>query len=286
MNDFGDRTTVITGANTGIGRATATALARRGARVILACRNEDKTRAVIDDIARSTGNTSLDFVALDLASLDSVRDSAAEILARDEPIHVLINNAGLAGKRGLTADGFELAFGTNHLGHFALTAALLDRISASAPARVVTLSSHAHHGAKGIDFDAVREPAGVRGAMAAYSVSKLANLLFSQELARRTAGSGVTTYALHPGVIASDIWRQVPWPVRPIMTMRMKSPEEGAKTTLYCATAAELAGESGLYYDDCRHREPSRYATPELARELWERSAAWVADSAKARRSA
>ena len=255
-------------------------MARRGARVTVAGRNEEKTRAVIDEIASETGHDSLDFVHLDLSELASVRRCAGEIRDRNEPIHVLINNAGVAGQRGLTADGFEPAFGTNHLGHFLFTTQLLDLLTANAPARVVTLSSAAHHGADGIDFDAVRRPNRSLTGMSEYSVSKLCNLLFSQELARRTAGTGVTTYAVHPGVIASDIWRRVPWPIRPLMTARMGTPEQGARTTLHCATSPDVATETGLYYDKSAPREPSGKATPELAAELWERSEAWIAEAA------
>ena len=126
-------------------------------------------------------------------------------------------------------------FGVNHLGHFAFTSALLGRLTASGPARVVTVSSDAHYSAPGIDFDALRRPArGITG-LPAYAVSKLCNVLFSAELSRRLAGTGVTTYALHPGVVASDIWRRVPWPVRPLVTRRMLSVDQGAATSLYCA---------------------------------------------------
>ena len=136
---------------------------------------------------------------------------------------MLVNNAGVAGRRGLTRQGFELMFGVNHLGHFALTNALLGCLTGSAPARVVTVSSDAHYSAKGIDFEALRRRARGLTGLPEYAVSKLCNVLFTQELARRVAGTGVTTYALHPGVVASDIWRRVPWPVRPIVTRRMLS---------------------------------------------------------------
>jgi retinol dehydrogenase 12 len=216
------------------------------------------------------------FLALDLADLSSVRAGAEAFAAREEPLHVLVNNAGVAGRRGLTRQGFELMFGVNHLGHFALTLALLERLTSSGPARVVTVSSDAHYQARGIDWDALRRPArGITG-LPEYAVSKLCNVLFSQELARRTAGTGVTTYALHPGVVASDIWRRVPWPVRPLITRRMLSVEQGAATSLYCATSPEVAGQSGLFYDNCALREASRVATPELALSLWERSEAWT----------
>jgi NAD(P)-dependent dehydrogenase (short-subunit alcohol dehydrogenase family) len=276
MSDLSGRTFVVTGANTGIGKETAAALAARGGRVVLACRSEEKTRPVIEEIARDTGNDALEFVALDLASLASVRACADVLLARDEPIHVLINNAGLAGKQGMTQDGFEMAFGTNHIGHFALTTLLLERLRDSGPARVVTVSSDSHPGAKGIDWDAVRAPTRSRTGFSEYAVSKLANVLFSQELARRTEGQGITTYALHPGVIASDVWRQVPWPVRPVMKLFMKSAADGAQTSVHCATAPDLVDHSGRYYDNCAEKPASAVATPELGRELWERSEAWV----------
>jgi NAD(P)-dependent dehydrogenase (short-subunit alcohol dehydrogenase family) len=270
------RTFLVTGANTGIGRATATDLARRGGKVFVACRSAEKGRAAAAEISAATGNDAVVFLPLDLASLASVRRCAAAFLALGEPLHVLINNAGVGGARGLTKEGFELAFGVNHLGHFALTTALLDCLAASAPARVVTVASDAHYQAKGIDFDAVRRPTASRTGLREYAVSKLANVLFSQELARRTEERGVTAYALHPGVVASDIWRRVPWPVRPLMKMRMLSTQQGAATSLYCATAPELAAVSGRFYDDCRERPPSAAATPELARALWEHSEAWA----------
>ena len=189
---------------------------------------------------------------------------------------MLVNNAGVGGARGLTKQGFELMFGVNHLGHFLLTQLLLERLVSSAPSRVVTVSSDAHYNAPGVDFEAVRRPArGITG-LGEYAVSKLCNVLFSQELARRTEGTGVHAYALHPGVVASDIWRRVPWPVRPIVTRNMLSVSEGAQTSLYCATSPEVASESGLFYDKCAVRAASSVATPELGRALWERSEAWT----------
>jgi retinol dehydrogenase 12 len=274
--DLAGRTFLVTGANTGIGRETARALASRSARVYLACRSEAKTRPVIEEISTQTGNRSLYFLPLDLGDLASVRECAAAFLQHDEPLHVLVNNAGLAGARGITASGFELAFGTNHLGHFLLTALLLDRLRGSAPARIVNVASVGHRRAPGIDFEAVRRSTRSRTGFPEYCVSKLANVLHAQELARRLDPSGVCSYSLHPGEIASDVWRRVPWPLRKLMTMRMASPVQGARTSLHCATAPELAGVSGRYYDDCAEREPSKVATAELAAELWERSEAWV----------
>ncbi len=274
--ELAGRTFMVTGGNTGIGRATAAGLASRGGRVYLACRSPEKGRRAVADIRAATGSDAVTFLPLDLADLASVRRCAEEFLALGEPLHVLINNGGVAGRRGITTDGFELAFGVNHLGHFALTAALLGRLAASAPARVVTVASDAHYQASGVDFAAVRRPTASFTGLREYAVSKLCNVLFSAELARRVQGQGITTYALHPGVVASDIWRRVPWPVRPLIKLRMISPEEGARTPLYCATSGAVAAASGRFYDDCREREPSKTATPDLARALWEHSQAWV----------
>jgi retinol dehydrogenase 12 len=272
----GERTVVVTGANTGIGLATASALAGQGWRVWVACRSEGKGAAAVAGIRAATGNDAVFLLMLDLADLSSVRACADAFLGRGEALHVLINNAGVGGARGLTRQGFELMFGVNHLGHFLLTQLLLERLVSSAPARVVTVSSDAHYNARGIDWDALRRPArGITG-LGEYAVSKLCNVLFSQELARRTEGAGVHSYALHPGVVASDIWRRVPWPVRPLVTRRMLSVDQGAQTSLYCATSPSVASESGLFYDKCALREASEVATPELGRALWERSEAWT----------
>ena len=273
------RVILVTGANAGIGRATATILARAGARVLMACRSPERARPVMEAIRAAVGpdHAGVELVELDLASFASIRRAAEGLLVRDLPLHALVNNAGLAA-RGLTADGFELVFGVNHLGHFLLTNLLLPRLRASAPARVVTVASNAHYRAPTIDFEAARRPTASRTAFPEYGVSKLANVLFSAELARRTAGTGVTTYALHPGVIASDIWRRIPWPIRPIVTRFMSTPEAGAAPVVALATDPVRAGESGLYYDEhARPKYPSRVAQdPELARRLWDQSAAWT----------
>jgi NAD(P)-dependent dehydrogenase (short-subunit alcohol dehydrogenase family) len=271
------RTTLITGANTGIGKATAMALADMGDTLYLACRSEDKTREAIDDIVATTANSDVHFLPLDLGNLASVRECAAQFLALDVRLDVLINNAGVAGIQGQTSDGFEVAFGTNHVGHFLLTTLLLDKLKASAPSRIVNVSSVAHYQAGGISWDAVREPTKGITAMKEYAVSKLANVLFTQELARRLEGTGVTTYSLHPGAIGSDIWqRRLPGPIASIMKLFMASTERGARTSIYCATEESLATETGLYYDDCKVKEPSKVATPELAAELWDRSVEWT----------
>lgn len=273
MSELAGRRFLVTGANTGIGRATAHALAARGGAVVLAGRSAAKTGPVVAAIREETGNDAVELLQLDLADLDSVRAAAR---ALDGPLHVLVNNAGVGGQRGLTAQGFEIHFGVNHLGHFLLTTLLLDRLRTAAPARIVNVSSHAHYQARTVDFDAVRRPTSGLTGTKAYAVSKLCNVLFTQELARRMPAAEVSAYALHPGVIASDIWRRVPWPARPLMKLVMKSPEEGAATSLHCATAPALDGRSGGYYVDSREREPSSSATPALAHALWEHSEAWV----------
>jgi NAD(P)-dependent dehydrogenase (short-subunit alcohol dehydrogenase family) len=242
--------------------------------VYLACRSEEKTKPVLEEVADA--GPAGTFLHLDLGDLDSVRACAAEFLGRDESLHVLVNNAGLAGQRGLTTSGFELAFGVNHVGHFLLTNLLLERLKASAPARIVNVSSVGHYQAKGIDYDAVRKPTRNITGLPEYAVSKLANVLHAQELARRLEGTGVTTYSLHPGAIASDVWRRIPWPVDAIMKLFMKSTEEGAQTSLYCAADRGLASVSGRYYDNCAEKEPSKVATPELGAELWNKSEEWT----------
>ena len=270
-------TFLITGGNTGIGLSTATALARDGGRVYIACRSAAAGEAAVERIKAASGSADVRLLMLDLASLSSVRACAAEFLALDEPLHVLVNNAGVGGQRGLSADGFELHFAVNHLGHFALTQLLLDRLTASGPgARVVNVSSEAHYNARGIDFAAVRRRTATFAGAREYAVSKLCNVLFTQELARRLDGTATTSYALHPGVVASDIWRRVPRLARPFITRRMLTTEQGAVTSVYCATSPAVAGDSGLFYDKCAVRPPSAAATPELAELLWKYSGEWT----------
>ncbi|WP_183097718.1 SDR family oxidoreductase [Nocardioides pelophilus] len=276
MGDLSGRTFLVSGANTGIGKETARSLAGRGARVVLAGRSEERTRAAMTEIADETGNSDLDYLRLDLGDLASVRSAAETFLAGGEPLHVLINNAGLAGARGMTESGFELAFGTNHVGTYLFTELLRDHIVASGPGRIVNVASTGHYRPKGIDWDAVRQPTVTRTAFDEYCVSKLANVLHAQELGRRLEGTGVTTYSLHPGTIASDVWREVPFGLRHVMKLFMKSTEDGARTSLYCATSPDVADHTGRYYDNRREKQPSKVATPELAAELWERTEAWV----------
>jgi NAD(P)-dependent dehydrogenase (short-subunit alcohol dehydrogenase family) len=268
------KTYVVTGANTGIGKIVARELAGRGGRVILACRSRAKTEPVIAEIERATG-TKAEYVELDLSDLASVRHAAEEILAKQVPIDALVNNAGIVA-RGTTKDGFELVFGTNHLGHYLLTRLLLERIE-QAHGRIVNVSSHSHYGAKGIDWDAVQKPTRSVTAYKEYEISKLANVLFTKELARRE-GTKVTTYAVHPGQVATDVWRRIPAPVRWVVKKFMVTPEQGAISTLRAATDPELANETGRYYqEDGREKRPARLSDDaELAAQLWRRSAEWT----------
>ena len=271
------RVCVVTGANTGIGRVTALEVARTGARVILACRSEARTVPVIHEIIKQTGNENVEFAALDLADFASVNACADGLLALDIPIDLLINNAGVAGLRRRTADGFELAFGVNHLGHYLLTLRLLGRISESAPARIVNVASRAHRDARALDLDRARGRTSFTG-LAEYAASKLANILFSRSLARRLEGTGVNSYVLHPGVVASDIWeRRIPTPAARLMQLFMLSVEDGAKTTLHCALSEEAGSENGLYYNKSRPEAPAALARDdELGEKLWRRSADWT----------
>ena len=276
-NDLAGKTFVITGANTGIGKITATDLARRGAHVILACRSPGKAQPVIDEIKRATGNDRVELVALDLGDLASVRTAATEILAKNLPIHGLINNAGLAA-RGQTKDGFELTFGTNHLGHYLFTRLLLDRLEQAGSARIVNVASNSHYRAKSIDWDAQRRPTKSISAVTEYEASKLANVLFTKELARRLDGTGITTYAVHPGVVATDVWRRIPRPLRWLVKRFMLTPEQGAQSTIVAATDPALASHTGRYYTvGGKEKHPSRVSNDvELAKTLWTKSAEWT----------
>lgn len=281
-------TSIVTGANTGLGRATARALAARGDRVIFACRSEAKAREAMAEVKAATGSDQLEFLALDLADLDQVRVAAASLLERGDPIHLLVANAGVAAQRGVTAQGFELAFGVNHLGHFLFVTELLPLLTAAspapdgAPARVVVVSSGSHRDAKrGIDLDAQRQPTASFSGMPEYAVSKLANVLFVQEQARRVPAEQLYVVSLHPGnLIGTDVMRRVPKPLESLIKRFRPSAEEGAKTSVLCATSAEVLAHRGAYYSVLELEEPSALATPELGAELWRRSEAWTAPGA------
>jgi NAD(P)-dependent dehydrogenase (short-subunit alcohol dehydrogenase family) len=275
MGDLDGKVCLITGASSGIGRVTAQALAERGAKVWLACRDAAKTEPVLRAIAQASGAAEL--VPLDLSDLDSVRACARTVVSRPEPLHLLINNAGLAGQKRLTKQGFELTFGVNHLGHFLLTQLLLPKLLAQPRCRVVNVSSKAHYNARGIDFSELRRLGKGLTAIDAYNVSKLANVLHAKSLAQRYGTQGLHAYSLHPGVVDSEVWRRVPQPLRGLMKLRMIYNEAGAKTSLYCATSPEVADHNGRYYDECHEKAPSEVAqNRQLADELWEKSLAFA----------
>lgn len=278
MPDLANKTFIVTGANTGIGKITALELARHNAHVILACRSRKKTEEVIADIVRETGNKDVEYIELDLGDLASVRKCGEALAARGKPIHGLINNAGLAGSRGQTKDGFEIQFGTNHLGHYLFTRLLLDRLKEAKGARIVNVSSKSHYSAKSIPWDKLQSKTRTLTALDEYAASKLANVLFTKELARRLEGTGITTYAVHPGVVATDVWRKVPPPFRWVIKRFMITPEEGAEASLKCATDPALAQDTGRYYDVGGHeKRPSKLADDgELAKTLWQKSAEWT----------
>jgi NAD(P)-dependent dehydrogenase (short-subunit alcohol dehydrogenase family) len=265
------RTVVITGANSGVGQATAVALARAGADTVITARHEGRGRQAVADIRRDSGSDRVDLVVFDLADLASVRRGAEQILDRCDRIDVLVNNAGLVlSERTETVDGFEATFGINHLGPFLLTQLLTGRLVASAPARVVNVASTAHQGARrGLDFDDLQSTRHYRG-MRAYSRSKLANILFTGELARRLSGTGVTANSLHPGTVASGFARDhdakgfLAFGVK-IIKPFILTPEKGARTSVYLASSPEVADVTGQYFVKCRARTPSPAARDQAA---------------------
>jgi NAD(P)-dependent dehydrogenase (short-subunit alcohol dehydrogenase family) len=271
------RVVVVTGANSGIGKETAIALGAMGAQAVLCARNRAKGEAALAEAHRRVPGGSFELVDLDLASFSSIDACAEHLLASHDRIHVLVNNAGLIQKhRTTTAQGFETTFGVNHLGHFLLTGRLADRLRASAPARVVTVASDAHRfPRRGLDFDDLQTEHRYR-AFKAYGRSKLANLLFTLELSRRLAGSGVTANAVHPGFVASNFSREGDTGFMGNVGMVLgrpfaRSPAEGARTSVHVASAPELAAVTGKYFASSRITTPSSHARDDAAaRRLWE----------------
>ncbi|XP_036411295.1 retinol-DH_like_SDR_c domain-containing protein [Megalops cyprinoides] len=279
------KTVLITGSNTGIGKETARDMAFRGARVVMACRDMKRAEKAAMEIRHSTGNENVVVQELDLASLQSVRQFVQDFAASEDRLDILINNAGvMMCPQGLTADGFETQIGVNHLGHFLLTNLLLEKLKSSAPSRVVNVSSVVHKGGK-IHFDDLFFEKTAYNSLVSYRQSKLANVLFSRELARRMKGTGVTSYALHPGVIRTELGRHVeawsPLLLKTVLTapslLLMKTPWQGAQTSIYCAVAEGLEDKSGCYFSDCAEKEPAPEGKDDLAAlRLWEVSAQLV----------
>ena len=279
--DLAGHTFLVTGANSGLGRATVEALAARGGAVVLASRSEERTRPVLDAIRQRHPAADAGFLQLDVADLASVRRAAAAFLATGRRLDVLMNNAGVAGTRGLSADGFDLTYATNHIGPFLLTNLLLPRLLEAPQGRVVNVSSVAHMGIKAINWAVLeRRTVPKRSGFPDYGVTKLMNVLHAKELGRRAAGTRVTTYALHPGGVASNIWRALPAPAQWLLKLFLISNEEGARTQLYCATAPELATATGRYYDKVREARCNPLSDDaNLARELWVRTEAAIAEA-------
>ncbi|XP_028276291.1 dehydrogenase/reductase SDR family member 13-like [Parambassis ranga] len=273
------KTVIVTGSNTGIGKSTALDLAKRGARVIMACRNKEKAEAAAFDIRRESGNNQVVFMELDLASLKSVRRFAEAFLKTEPRLDILINNAGVIGP-GRTEDGFGLAFGVNHLGHFLLTNLLLERLQQCGPSRVVTVAALLHR-LGNIDFpllDSTKDL--VVGQtnwnnIQAYSNSKLCNVLFTRELANRLEGTGVTCYSLHPGVIYTEVCRNMSLWLRllmiPFAMLFFLDTEGGSQTTLHCALQEGIEPLSGRYFSNCALQQVGAKGRDDaLGKKLWE----------------
>ncbi|HEY7092782.1 MAG TPA: SDR family oxidoreductase [Ktedonobacterales bacterium] len=270
--DLTSKVCLVTGATSGIGWETAKALATRGATVALVGRDAERTQKAIDGIRASAPNAQLESYLADLSAQEQVRRLAREFQSRHDRLDVLINDAGaMFPTRKTSVDGIEMTLALNHLAPFLLTNLLLDTLKASAPSRVVTVSSDAHQSAK-VNFDDLQLARGY-GPWRAYGQSKLMNVLFTNELARRLAGSGVTANALHPGFVASNFGKSEGafWAAFTLMRPFMISAEKGAQTVIYLASSPDVAGATGGYYVKCKPARSSSIARDEAtARRLWE----------------
>lgn len=278
MEDLSGKVCLVTGATSGIGQATALDLARLGASVVVAGRDQQKCEQVVAHLRRESANPAVVYLLADLSAMEQVRELARQFQEKYSRLDVLVNNAGgFFMRREVSAEGLEMTFALNHLSYFLLTLLLLDTLKASAPARIVNVSSDSHRGQQ-LDFDDLQLEHGYNGPKA-YGRSKLANVLFTYELARQLAGTGVTANALHPGLVYTNLWGRVsPWlkPLFvPILRLVAKPPQEGAWTCLYLAASAEVEGVSGRYFVDEKavRSDPASY-DEEAARRLWDRSLA------------
>jgi NAD(P)-dependent dehydrogenase (short-subunit alcohol dehydrogenase family) len=280
IDSLSGKTALVTGASDGLGLETSVTLARAGARVILLGRNPQKTAAAAAEIRRRSGSTALDIVRCDLAYQAEIRRAASAIAALTPRLDILVNNAGTVNvKRLLTADCIERTFAVNHLAYYLLTRLLLDLIVRSAPARIVNVASHAHfHGT--LDLDDLGFAHGYQ-ILRAYARSKLCNVLFTRELARRLDGTGVTVNALHPGDVATNIWSGAPSWTRPIFALAkrlvMIPPEQGAGRITHLAMSPDVEGRTGLYFEKDQPQPPAPLARDDaLAVRLWTESARLV----------
>jgi NAD(P)-dependent dehydrogenase (short-subunit alcohol dehydrogenase family) len=285
--DMTGKTVVITGGNSGIGLETAVALAQEGAKTVITARDPSRGEAAVAAIRARSGRDDVELVVFDLGSVASTRQGALAILERCDRIDVLLNNAGVVlSDRRETVDGLEATFAVNHLGPFVLTELLLDRIKDSAPARIVNVASTAHKGArKGLDFDDLQSTSRY-GGMQVYSKTKLANIYFTTELARRLDGTGVTVNCLHPGTVATGYGRDgdssgvLAFGLKVIKPFIL-SAEKGARTSIYLASSPDVAGVTGKYFVKCKARNPSAAARDdEAAQRLWKVSEEIVAQKA------
>jgi NAD(P)-dependent dehydrogenase (short-subunit alcohol dehydrogenase family) len=279
--DLTGKTAIITGATNGIGKAAALALAGMGAELVLICRNRALAESTVAEIKNTTGNQKVEALIADLSVQADVRKVAAEFLASERPLHILLNNAGaMFPERTESIDGIEMTFALNHLGYFLLTELLLERLRHSAPARIVNVASMAHKGARnGIDFDDI-EGKRAYAAFGAYGQSKLANILFTRELAQRLQGSNVTVNCLHPGFVATrfahanTIYNIAMTLMRPFQ----RSIAKGSQTSIYLCVSPEVAQISGEYFADCKIASTTNHARDaDAAKKLWEVSERMVA---------
>jgi NAD(P)-dependent dehydrogenase (short-subunit alcohol dehydrogenase family) len=261
---------IVTGSNTGIGKETARGLLRLGATVILACRDAQKAELTRAELAAEAGHGSVSVMPLDLADISSIRAFAKQFRAEHKHLNLLVNNAGVwTTTRSTTVDGFETTFGVNHVGTFLLTHELLPLLLASTPSRIVVLSSSLHYRAA-MNWDDLQCSARTFKGPAAYNQSKLANVLFTNALARRLKGKGVTVNAVHPGVVATELARAYPKLLVKLFHLFLLSPEQGAACTIHVSTAPELEGVSGLYFEKSKAKAASKAALDEAAQEkLW-----------------
>ncbi|RUS85486.1 hypothetical protein EGW08_006762 [Elysia chlorotica] len=278
------KTVIVTGGNSGIGKETARELARRGGRIIMGCRDIDKCELVRKEIIVETANRNIECRKLDLASLGSIRAFCKSINASEKHIDILINNAGvMMCPKQLTEDGFELQLGVNHLGHFLLTYLLMDKLKSSAPSRIIIVSSRIHTQGS-MNFSDLNSAKNYNK-VDAYAQSKLANLLHQKELVKHLEGSNVTVNSLHPGVVATELGRHLPWSnsyfssilLKPLKFILMKTPVQGAQTTLYLALDPSLENVTGKYFSDCKETETAPNALDDAAaKRLWAISVAWT----------
>jgi NAD(P)-dependent dehydrogenase (short-subunit alcohol dehydrogenase family) len=280
------KTVLVTGANQGIGKATAIALARKGAHVVIVARNADKGRAALAEVQSAAGEVGAELIVADLSSQQQVRRAADEYKAKHDRLDVLVNNAGVfVPERHVTADGLEETFALNHLGYFLLTQELLPVLKASGPSRIVNVASEAHRGARMQWEDLQYERRPYKG-MRAYGQSKLDNILFTYELARRLEGTKVTANCLHPGVIASGFGQTYGGAFSVLLKLGrpfLLTTEEGARTSIYLASSPEVEGVTGKYFSKCRPVRSNAVSYDEPSqRKLWAISEELVRSKAQA----